>query len=190
MDLRIQVDKRQYANLRGELKRLPNGARKAMVSALNKTIPGVRTDAVKAVTSTYAIKAKDARSTMTIRKANKNDLRASLNSRGDAIPLINFQVSPKRATGRRPKSGLMVRVRKSGGGRLRHAFMVSGGRYQSGVYQRKDARRFPIKRLFGPAVPSMLKDAGAEKIILGQASARLAKNLDHEVERLLKGYGK
>lgn len=191
MEFRIGIDKAQLKNLEVELAHLPGGARKALVTSLNRTIKGCRTDAAKAVSKTFFVTQADVKKTMRIRAANKNHLEASVISEAAVMPLSKFRVSPKGITNPRPRRGLVVKVRRSGGGRqkLQHGFWVRLGGHL-GVFTRVGKNRHPIKQRYGPAIPSMIKDSGAFEIIQKGADERLRKNIDHEIERLLKGYGK
>lgn len=190
LEVKLKLDDKQVRKISDSLRHMPNGTQKALASAINKVLPGVRTDAVRAVAKVYTVKQSEARGTMTIRKASRSKAEGAVRSDGSPIPLIKFSVRPKSVTKKRPKRGLTVQVKRGQAKRLPGGFIAQMGSGHIGVYTRKGKKRFPIEERHGPAVPSMLKDTGAHETIQQQADARLAKAVDHEIYRILKGFGK
>lgn len=194
MDLRI--DPQQVAEAKQRLRSLKGGVARAVVAALNKTAPGVRTEAVRFVTQAYTVKAASARESLTVKKATANYWEASVTSRGSVIPLAEFQVSPRRVGGVRPKGGLKVVVRRGAGGRLNKGFAVPnmnlGGAFgrRLGVGERLGRTRLPIRPLYGPSVPTMLTQEHLLTPLQENASERLRKAMAHEIDRIEAGYGK
>lgn len=191
MDLKIKIDDAQIRRLKREFREIPGKSRRALSATLNKTIVGVRTDTVRVVVKEYLVRSGDVRSTLTIRKATINRLDASMRSEGTAIRLIKFRTSPKSATSRRPAGGVRVQVKRSGGGgRISGAFIAVMRNASVGVFVRKGRSRLPIEQLYGPAIPSMIGGDDVWLALETMANQRLAKNLNHEIERILKGFGK
>lgn len=190
MDLSIDltVSNAAIERLNREFRLIPGGIEKAAVMAINRTLPGVRTDAIKEVTQVYCIKAVDVRPTMSIRRASRNHIEGAVRSWGATIPLVRFRVNPNNVTSKRPKGGVRVTVRKGEGGHIRTGFIAAMGSGHTGVFVRKGKKRFPIEERFGPGVPSMLKDAGAHQRIQAKADGRLEKEIDRAMNAILKGY--
>lgn len=187
--LELKIDKRALDDLHRAFRHIPEKAPKAIAAALNKTLPGIRTDAVREVTQAYWVKVGDARKTMTIRKASPSRLEATVRSDGEAIPLYKFRVKPKTITKKRPAGGVHATVKRGDGGRIKHSFIAPVGE-RNRVMMRNGKARSPIKQLFGPAVPLMLKREDGLRRVEAKGAERFDKNLDHEIDRILKGFGK
>jgi len=184
----IEIDDKQLERVKTVLASVPKGANRAVSSAVNRAASAARTEAVKQVRAQYIIKAQDVRSPMSIEKASMSGLMATLRASGRVIPLSKFRISPASPPQTRP---LRAQVRKgSAGGTLRHAFVARMPSGHIGAYMRKTSKRLPIKELFGPSVPHMI----GNKEVMGKIEERavevLDERLEHEITRLLKGYGK
>lgn len=206
LDIRLKVRPTQRAAVESLLKAIPGGARKAMARALNRTIEGVRTDVVRAITESYAIRARDVRETMAIERAKPERLFAWLRSRGHVIPLDRFETRPTGPTRTRPPIGVRVRVKKGAAGRaVAGSFFVGftvtqarrvtrggqrGGdvsRRIEGLFMRVGAGRHPIRRLQGPSVPSMMGSVlDRNEEIQERALDRLEREVAHEADFLLQ----
>lgn len=187
---------------------LPGKANRALVASLNRTITGARTDAARAVSKVFVVTQRDVRETLDIRKATKNSLEASLRSEGAAIRLYKYGLKPKAIKHPGPAGGLRIRIKRAGGRESwPHAFVARMPSGHVGVFtsrKRQDRvgqmkrrsrwagktlSRYEMKERFGPAIPSMLQDTGAFSEIQRGAEERLAKNIDQQITRLVKGYG-
>lgn len=189
MKLTLTIDQKQFNRAMRDLKEIPAGARRAMTAALNKTITGVRTDTNREVRADYVIKQADVTKQLKARKASRNSLVAELNGTYDPISLEKFKVTPKRTSGIRPAGGLKVSVKKGSSSRIEHAFMANLGG-SARVATREGTSRLPIQKRFGPAVVQMLNNPDVDDRIQRLAQERLNKNMEHEIDRLMKGYGK
>ncbi|GEM_PF-1468040 len=188
MKISIVADERQMRRALSELSHIKNGAGRAMASALNRTLTGLKSDAAKEVRNSYIIQHKDVLRVLKTTKATKTKLVAELKGTYDKISLSKFRVTPKRTIGVRPKKGLKVTVKKNEGGRMQHGFIATvGGGVQ--VFTRKGKDRLPIKKHFGPAVVQMLASDEVDAKIQRQAQERLNKNMAHEIDRILQGHG-
>ena len=58
------------------------------------------------------------------------------------------------------------------------------------IYVRTTKKRFPIKPLFGPAIPQMMGIDDVVKKLETVAQKRLDKRLDQEIRAVLMGYDK
>ena len=202
MELKIGIDKAAIKRIERELAAIPGGATKAMATSLNRAVRGVTVDAAKAIAKVYYVKQGDVKAAMRSPVlATRQTLEAKARIEGKAIRLIKFGAY-------RTRRGIRVGVKRGGRSVWRYAFFANfkaGEDTHVGVFTRDPSAKprksapgkyntwgittLPIKQRFGPAIPSMVKDAGAFEAIQAGADARLKKNLDHEVERLLKGYG-
>jgi len=168
------------------LSHIENGAPRAINGALNRTIDGVRTDIVNQVKNNYDIKPTKIRAALKVTHSKPATLQASVNAKGEKIPLVQFRVSPNKP-GQQSDDGIRVSVKRSGGKQLPNAFVASAnGRV--GVFERIDKSRLPIKELNGPAVAQMVNEPTIQKYILDGAGERFSKRADHEIDRLLSGF--
>lgn len=182
IDLKIQIDGDKLKLVEDMLAHIPKGAERAVSRSMNRTIIGVRTIVTKSVTELYEIKSGDVRETIRIEKASPSKLSARLISSGPVIGLQRFKHSPKSARSR-PKIGVRVRVRKDSPMEpYKGAFLTPS---IQGIYRRTTRDRLPIERIYGPAVPSMVKTVTDEQQIQDQAGDRFIKELNHEVDFLL-----
>ena len=100
---------------------------------------------------------------------------------GSVIPLIEFRTRYSR------DGGVNVSVKRGGGGNLDHAFIANLG--GTNVYERIGKSRLPIERKYGPSAAHMMMDEHVdeqmEKTVVDTFNARI----EHEITRLLNGWG-
>lgn len=163
---------------------IPKGAgRRAITRGLNKTAANVRTAASTAIRQRRSLSAKVVRDAMAIRKANQQRLISSIVVTGKPIPLRDYKA---RAT----KKGVTVQVspgkRKAVSHRGNTAFLVS--KFSGHVFARQGKARLPIKKLFGPSLPSTFVQTEVRRAWTAAAQdampKRLAEELRYELSRL------
>ncbi|HEY3376636.1 MAG TPA: phage tail protein [Armatimonadota bacterium] len=176
------------------LRHIPNGAGKAMMRALNRTIVGVRENSVRSVRDMYTVRGGEFRSLLKINKATLTRLAALITVRGHALGDERFQLNPSKRTGRKVLNGVYVRVRKdSAGGAVKGTFLGVGKFSKATLlFRRLTNDRLPIEHIHGPSIASMVKMAfyNPGSSIEDDAKARLVRELSHEIEyQLLKKAG-
>lgn len=190
----VKIDKEDLAKVDSAMTGIKNGYAKVVVRSLNKTITGVRADAVKEIQKEITPKAKVIRDTFILEKANYANLSASVKSTGWPLPLINYLA-------RAVKAGVSFQVfKRSGRSTLKGGFIATMKSGHKGVFWReyKDTSgyqakksvkrelpkkyRLPIRQRYGPAVPSVLEQDKVMDPILVKAGDRLSKELDHQLE--------
>ncbi len=168
---------------------------------------GIMTDATRNIPKHYGIKPKQIRertksSFSILAEGGSHKLTAMV--RGNRVSLSHFGVRPSRPGVRRPKKGVSVQVgttRK----RIAHSFIATMPTGHRGVFQRKslvrgkvggsifgrrgDPNLEKIHELKGPATPQMMANKDVAEAISDGAANRFTKNLDHEIDRMLKGFG-
>jgi hypothetical protein len=211
--INITVDDESRRRVKRELALVRNGAERAHARAINRTLTTVRKTLLDDLARRYFVKRSDASEKLKISQANRNRLHGYIHTKGKPIGLDYFRVTPRPSDNTaakttrqlfssiqrrpRPKGGLLARVLRGGsGGRIAKAFWGTmrwtdkdGMEHEKfAVFQRAGKARFPLIRLHAPAWPSMLGKVATDEM---QATAmrRYHKELDHEVARLLKGYG-
>jgi len=195
----IELNQADMLRVNVMLAGVKNGAATVIMRAVNKTLAGVRTDTVAEIRKGVNVTAKAVRDTITLHKAGKADLRARVESRQD------YGTSLAAFGARQTTKGVTVQVlRRSGRKLVRHAFInrKPGGNV---VFWRKGKERvgtapfrrgfpygrlprpyrLPIEKLWGPAVPALMKHRPTFDAIEASAKVRLDKNFAHELEYLL-----
>lgn len=165
------------------------GVYKAVGSALTRAAAAGKTAAKQPVTKEYTI----SQSEFLARTRNINHfvretgggISVVFGFRGNVIPLMKFST---RVNG----SGQVVtQVKRSGSAAtLDRAFSAQMGGHR-GVYERIGPSRFPVKELYGPATPQMMY---SNEEVTDEVERKVAdtyeKRIDHEILRLLNGWGR
>lgn len=104
---------------------------------------------------------------------------------GSVIPLTKFNTRVDR-TGR-----VTTQVKRSGAATaLEHAFRAQMGGH-TGIYEREGPERMPVHELYGPATTQMMY---SDEHIMDTAEEAMVetfdKRIDHEINRLLNGWGR
>lgn len=170
----IRFDVSQVLKTLDEMPRGP--ARRAIVRGLNKTATNVRTSASSAIRKRRALSAKVVRDALAIRKANNQKLVSSIVVTGRPIPLRDYKA-------RQTKKGITAQVspgkRKLVSHRGNAAFFVQkiGGH----VFARQGRDRLPIKKLYGPSLPSTFAQEEVRKAWTATAVEVMPKRLAEEM---------
>lgn len=177
-------------------------ANKAMMRGINDTLTGVRTDGTKILSDHYALTASAIRESWKISKASFRDPVGVVGSTGTFIRLIKFGA-------KQTKTGVSVKVlQKNPRAVIAHAFIGKSKKSQGSeqVYWRKykGARkkpvpgrayakmpfeyRFPVKALYGPRIQDYLGDPEIIGTVTKLAGERLSKNMQREVDAIMRGF--
>lgn len=162
--------------------------------AINRAIQNVKKNMGKETSQLYYISSSDVKKTVKVTKASKGSLKAAAISSGAGIELTKYKVSPKtpvryRGASRSPRV-YKAGVKKSGGLKPLDgdpksfvAVMKSG---HVGVFTRKGGKSLPIKQLYGPSVPQIVKNEDIMTKINKEASETLQKRIDAEINNILR----
>ena len=164
------------------LSAVKNGFPKAISLAVNRTLEGMKTDAVKETQEKYFAKPSDIRKTLTLKKTNQGNLVGMMISKGTRKTLADYQLTPK--TPRKGSQILQGAVKRGGLKTLRDAFLVRrGGKYKP--YVRNGSGKWNIQPLISPAIPQIMKNDKTVASLEVKATERFEKRLNHEVARML-----
>lgn len=197
----VTIDPGDLRKAKALLSGIKGGVPRVIARALNKTLTGVRKDAVKEIQKTITPKAKVIRKTFKISKATVFRPTGVILSTGKPLGLIHFKA-------RQTKKGVTLQIKKKEPRKfLKHAFIATMPSGHKGVFWReyKGTRgatrkgmayaaiprkyRLPIKELYGPRVPDILSNEPVMKPILDKAKRRLRKNFSHELNFLFSRLG-
>ena len=153
--------------------------------ALNRVASNAKTNINRKTREIYVVKAKDINQTMIIKRANSTKLTAFIISRGQRMPLERFKYSPKKPRPKNPPTALKIGVKKGSTKDLLHAFVaeINGNK----IMTRVGKSRLPIKRMYGPAVPQMVKNEEIRRYVERQAELLYKQRLTHEIKRIIEG---
>jgi hypothetical protein len=160
----------------GNLEKLPTRSRRAISRGLNKAAANVRTSASTAIRKRRALSAKVVREAIAIRRARPDRLVSSLVVTGRPIPLKEYKA-------RQTKSGVTAQVSPGPRKLITHAgnraFIIDkiGGH----VFARQGKARLPVKKLFGPSLPSTFVQEQVRAAWTATAQDALPKRLAEEV---------
>lgn len=182
MSVRITVDDSNIKEVERKLGEFKEKAPNAIASALNRAATNLKSNISKEVRKEYHIKARDINETLKVFKASRSKLSAKVESKGKALGLDKFKVSPKTVNPRR-KSQLKIAVKKDGIKQILGAFIADIHGIK--VFTRDTKKRLPISRRFGPSVPQMVGDEEISEKLNYQAWLMYEKRLNHEIHRVL-----
>jgi len=190
----IRVNEAQLNDIEKKLGNLKRKAPVVLYRAINRAAQKAKTETKREVANKYFISQGDVLKTIRLTKASSAKLSAELISKGGPIALSKFKVSPKRGV-KRTKRGYSPNVyragvEKSGGMKplsgSPKAFIAGFSSGHSGVMTRISTRRLPLKQLYGPAVPSMIKNEEVIEKIQNEAADTLEKRIEAEINNILQ----
>ena len=168
---------------------IDGGIYKAVGSALTRAAAAGKTAAKQPVTKEYAISQSEflsqTRNINHFVRDTGGGLSVVFGFRGNVIPLIKFNT-------RVNNSGQVVtQVKRSGAAvTLDRAFAAQMGGHR-GIYERVGVKRFPVEELYGPATPQMMY---SNEEVIDEIENKMAetyeKRIDHEILRILNGWGR
>jgi hypothetical protein len=149
--------------------------RKALALAINHTLARAETQVKRALVKQTGLKAGAVKAELKRFSANAGRLEGEIKGSGRYHALAEFGAR-RTAAGIKAAPWNTARVFPS-------TFFVQ--RYGANVFKRTTRHRFPVKALYGPAIPKeMVKDA-ARQSFEQTVEARLPDRVAHELTRLL-----
>ncbi len=199
----LSADTRELQSLIKTIKVLPKGLQKATTRAINKSLTTTRAFMVRLVRQDYAVKAKDVRSVLTLRKASWNKLVGHVWGTGSpGVPLFAFvRGSKKTPSTRRLKSGayrpavgVSVVIRKLRGRTpAKGVFLAKMKSGHVGAFKRSGSvtrtGKQKIQEAFGPSPIRILSSDKYMDEVSDFADETFEKNLRHEAKFILRKYG-
>lgn len=186
--INMQISDDALAKANAALKKILADSPTAVARAVNRTMDGLRTDAVSETHKRYFVKSKDVRASLSFRKASPGNLMGAMVSKGKRHSLADYQLKPStpRAGDRVPLKGA---VKREGGLKsLGPAFLVKrkGGRYFPfyRIGGGNGNRNKGIQSLISPSMPQIIKNKETVRAMEEGAEKRFSVRLEHEVMRL------
>lgn len=184
----IEISEETVARVESILSGISKGAERALSNAINRGLSRVKTGAVKRVKEVYAVQSNafTGAANMQINKATTSNLAGVVSFSGYKIPLYKFHVTPK-------VSGINKTVKaaiKKGGGTLFEDAFIANMPYGIGVFERETSRRFPVSEIMGLSAAQMVGNESVVQELQQEAQELVNERLEHEIERILNGYGR
>ena len=191
---------------------VPNGIDRAVKSAINRTATHVRANSTKAIQTRYAISAANIRSEENVKIGYRygNGITATVVFYGKKIPLWRYDgTTPKwpsyaenlvhaRVHGqwKTVHPGVTARahqLRSTSPGRLGPTFVATMKSGHTGIFWRAGGSTRTggdaIEELMGSSVPQMIGNEEVLQKISKEAAEKFEERLEHEVLRILNGWG-
>ncbi|HSZ58504.1 MAG TPA: hypothetical protein VK797_22750 [Tepidisphaeraceae bacterium] len=202
----LVIDPVEEARVKKMLSSIPNGARRALSGAINKTLEHGRTLLKKTITEELNISQKAALRALRLHRSTPQVLAGSINVSHDEVPMGEYHPVQTR-------QGVRVSVRKGGGSQLiRGAFIATmplrGSQQREGhqgVFKRKPGAglqmvkgkrkalvqkrpALPIRELYGPtAIGVLANNPSRIESIQTELQGSLSKNIESQIDRLKAG---
>ena len=167
---------------------ISGGWQKAVGSALSRAAASGKTVAKTAVSKEYTISSGEfLRQTQNINhyvRETDGAVSVQFGFKGNVISLMKFRTSIT-------QSGLVsTHVKRADSPEiLNRAFRAKMGQH-IGIYERIGVDRFPVQELYGPATPQMMySNEEVTDQIEKKVYETYEKRIDHEIMRLLNGWG-
>lgn len=185
---------------------IPNGAKKAIESAMPRAVAHLRSKSADRIKERYAISSTNIRTERTIKVSYKigDGVEADVTFSGRKIPLYRFG-------GSRPKnpqwnSSKLVKAHTSSGWKtipegkpayghtlattspalFEHAFVATMSNGHTGIFERDGGG---ISEIMGLSVPQMLGNETVADSLAQDTSEKFQERMEHEITRLLNGWG-
>lgn len=187
--LTMEIVEDSIDRVTGLLAGISGGVYKAVGSALARAAAAGKTEAKHPVTQEYAISqseflARTKNINSVVRESN-GSISVTFGFAGNVIPLLRFNTAIDNS------GKVTTQVKRSGAAAtLNRAFSAQLGGHR-GIYERVGGDRFPVRELYGPATPQMMYSNEAVMDAIDQKMVdTYEKRIDHEILRILNGWGK
>lgn len=165
---------------------VPRGAERALTNAINRSLTMAKSQSYKGVMAEYSIKRGVIKeyTSDSIEKASTGDICGVVRFAGEQIPLYKYSGTRPSA----PVKGKVFAGQKSPKA-FEHAFYTNVTASKAGIFEREGKSRLPITQIMGSSMRSMVSNAVVMEQVYEETQEMFDKRLEHEIERLLAGYG-
>lgn len=197
---------------------VPGGMDRALKSATKRAVSFLRTQSTKEIRQRYDITRKDIRAEQNIKVSYHyfNGVEAKISFRGNKIPLFRYGgASPSQPTVNPDKTVMAIvngnlrpvhpgiaaaghQLLSTAPFKFDNAFVATvkagtGGKTHTGIFERTGGRMAnggaAIKEIMGSSVPQMLGNEDVQESLAEKTMTKMDERLEHEVNRILAGWG-
>lgn len=186
--MQLEISSETVERVNNILQGVPKGAEKAFSNAINRGLSKAKTTASKEVKHVYEVtnSAINEKTKTRIQKAKAGNIAGYINFSGAKIPLYKFKVTPKvPGTGEK----VFAAQKKGEGNTFEDAFIAQMKNGHIGIFERKKVKRFPIEEKMGSAMAQMVKNTVVMEAAQKEAQKTVDESIEHEIDRILSGYG-
>ena len=186
----IQITNDQIERVNLILSGIPGGAQKAFSSVIRRANSTVKAETVRQITGTYAISAQRVRAGGNIRaQVQKADggVVGTVTFAGYKLPLYRFNVTPTLPIQRAEVKAAVMRG--NGQTPFAHAFIARMKSGHTGMFERKTGRSLPITEFMAQSTAQMAGNEEVLEQVSEKAQETVNKRIEHEITRILNGYG-
>lgn len=186
----IEITNEQIERVNLILSGVPNGVEKALKSVIQRANNTVRAEVLKGITSVYAISKQNVRAETTITTETRQvdgGIVGAVSFAGYKIPLYRFDVSPSIPGQRVTVTARTMKDRAKTP--FEQAFIAKMKSGHTGVFQRDKETRLPISEFPGLSTAQMAKNTVVLEQVEEKAQEVINKRIEHEITRILDGYG-
>ena len=165
---------------------IPKGTERAFSNAINRAVSHTKTQAFKEIKRVYAVKQGQLNgATVTrVQKASTGSLTGFVVFSGVKIPLYQFNVSHN-SSGKNIRAGL----KKGSWTAFEHAFVAQMKSGHIGIFERVATKRLPIEEIMGLSGAQMVGNGEIVEELTKEAEKKVNERVEHEINRILNGYG-
>ena len=186
----IEITSEQLERVSLILSGIPGGAEKALSGAIRRANSTVRAETVRQIAAVYNVTAQRARAEGNIHaivQGGGGGVVGTVSFAGHKIPLYQFSVSPtvpvQRATVR------AASMRNHGMTPFAHAFIARMRSGHTGMFERETGSSFPVNEFMGLSTAQMAGNEQVLEKVSDKAQETVNNRLEHEITRILNGYG-
>jgi hypothetical protein len=177
--IEIRVDKRELQRLEKTLAGIPRALPRIMQAALTRTATQARTEASRSLAKQTKLKISTVKDQIALLKASYTNWNSGIQISRRRIRLIDLKA-------RQTRRGVTY-ASPAGRQLVASAFIARMPTGHIGVFKRRGPARLPIVELRGASLAQVWLAADAEaRRIFTESQAKLAKNVQGQVERILK----
>lgn len=207
--IQLNIESTEVERVTKILAGVEGGARKAIYNVIERAQAKVCTETTKAITSVYAINLQNLRAATNIKSRTRTEadrVTGEITFSGNKIPLYRFDVTPRarQVTSDINKvfskyGWIIIRASapvsatiKRGGAKVQSetAFIAKTKSGHIGVFERVGINSLPIQERMGLATAQMAENSMVIEDVEREAQATMEKRLEHEINRILNGFGR
>lgn len=186
----IEITSEQIEKVHLLLNNIPRGAEKALSNVVNRANTTIKSEVIKGITSVYSISQTNIRAETNIKMRTQNTGEGIIGTvlfAGHKLPLYRFNVSPKK-----PSQNSMVKaslMKSNSQTPFEHAFIAEMKSGHVGVFKRDTRKRLPVTEYMGLSTAQMAGNSIVLEKVEEAAQETINKRIEHEISRILNGYG-
>ncbi len=184
----IEISEETIDRVEQILAGVPRGAQRAVTNAINRALSSTKTQAFRKARQVYAVKQGDlSGATVTrVQRASTGGVAGYISFSGVKLPLYKFNVSPDvPLKSKYVKAGL----KKGSWTLFQDAFIAQMDSGHIGMFERETSKRLPITQIMGLSGAQMIGNREIIEDLSREAQKKVNERLEHEIDRLLNGYG-